>query len=176
MPTEIGDRAVHMYCYGYTAHWDAGVHGYSTIIIDGDVRSVIEGAFLRSSMHRAVLSAYLKGLEVVGYVSRRIFVYLQNPNLVRILDSNKLPALVDAPYPRQGDGHGVFHMAPKDLWVKIIPWTRLHNIHAFDAKHPKDIALMGQCRQLAKDAANRGPLLVDHGYDVYPRTRGWNGR
>ncbi len=144
-----------MYTDG-AARGNPGRGGFGTILIWGDRRRELSGAFRHTTNNRMELLAVITGLEALTREGLEIVIYSDSRYVVDAVQKGWLNGWVKK---------GFKDKKNPDLWMRYYRLAQKHRIRFVWVKGHADNPLNNRCDVLATTAADNGPWLEDAGME-----------
>lgn len=134
-----------------------GPGGYGTILMAGAHRKELSRGYRLTTNNRMELTAVIAGLEALKKEGSSVLIYSDSQYVVNAVEKGWLRKWI-ATHFKGGKKN-------KDLWLRYDALARKHHIRFKWVKGHADNPHNNRCDQLATEAADKGPLFIDEGYE-----------
>ena len=146
-----------MYTDG-AARGNPGPGGYGTILMFGGHRKELSAGYRHTTNNRMELMAVIAGLEALKKNNLQILIYTDSQYLVNAVEKGWLKNWIATDF-KGGKKN-------KDLWTRYHALSQQHRIKFHLMRGHADNAFNNRCDELATEAADHHPVLVDEGYEA----------
>ena len=147
-------QTIYLYTDG-AASGNPGPGGWGVVLKCGELRKEMSGGFALTTNNRMELLAVIKGLEAVKWENADIEVWSDSSYVVKAVEEKWLDKWLATGFKKKKN---------QDLWLRLLPLYRKHNVHFHwlkgHAGHPEN----ERCDALAVAAYGNGGLPQDEGY------------
>lgn len=144
-----------MYTDG-AAKGNPGPGGYGTVLLYKGHRKELSQGFRHTTNNRMELLAVIAGLEAIKESGWKVKVYSDSKYVVDAIEKGWLAGWQKKGFKKK---------ANPDLWQRLIPLLKKHDVKFIWVKGHHGIAENERCDQLAVAAAEGRDLPVDKGYE-----------
>jgi ribonuclease HI len=145
-----------MYTDG-AARGNPGPGGYGVILMFGDKRKELSQGYRLTTNNRMELRAVIAGLEALKKDGLPVTVYSDSQYVVNSVEKGWLRNWLATDF-KGGKKN-------KDLWKQYASLAAKHQVRFKWVKGHADNPFNNRCDELATQAADKGPLLIDTGYE-----------
>lgn len=146
-----------MYTDG-AARGNPGPGGYGVILMFGDKRKELSQGYRLTTNNRMELRAVIAGLEALKKDGLPVTVYSDSQYVVNSVEKGWLKNWLATNF-KGGKKN-------KDLWTRYAQLAVKHQVRFKWVKGHADNPFNNRCDELATQAADNGPLLIDTGYEA----------
>ncbi len=137
-----------------------GPGGYGVVLISGNRKKELSQGYKKTTNNRMELMAVIAGLEALKKTHQKITIYSDSQYIVKAVKEGWLNKWMATNFAKGKKN--------KDLWVRFYNLSLQHTLHFVWVKGHADNAINNRCDELATEAADRGELLKDEGYEMDP--------
>lgn len=135
-----------------------GPGGYGTILLSGQHKKELSGGYRRTTNNRMELMAVIQGLKALKKPGISVTIYSDSQYVVRAVEEGWLKNWIKTDFKggkKNPDLWRQYHQISQAFTVKFI-WVKGHANNPFN----------NRCDILATEAADKGPHLVDIGFEA----------
>lgn len=133
-----------------------GPGGYGVILMSGKLRKELSQGYRRTTNNRMELMGVITGLEALKKDGLNVTIYTDSEYLVNSIEKGWLWNWVKI---------GFKDKKNKDLWMRFIPAYKRQQVKMVWVKGHASNPFNNRCDELATQAADSGPWLVDEGFE-----------
>jgi len=130
--------------------------GYGVILMWGKLRKELSQGYRRTTNNRMELLAVITGLEALKKDGLAVNIFTDSEYVVNSIEKGWLWNWVKI---------GFKDKKNKDLWQRFIPLYKKHQVKMTWVKGHASNVYNNRCDELAIQAADQGPWLVDAGFE-----------
>jgi ribonuclease HI len=134
-----------------------GPGGFGTILMAGQHRKELSGGYRRTTNNRMELMAVIEGLKALKKPGTAVTIYSDSQYVVKAVEQGWLKNWIKTNFAggkKNADLWREYHQLSQQFTVKFI-WVKGHATNPFN----------NRCDVLATEAADKGPHLVDAGFE-----------
>lgn len=140
------------------ARGNPGPGGYGVILMAGERRKELSQGYRLTTNNRMELRAVIAGLEALKKDGLPVTVYSDSQYVVNAVEKGWLKNWLATNF-KGGKKN-------KDLWTHYARLAARHQVRFKWVKGHADNPFNNRCDELATQAADNGPLLIDTGYEA----------
>lgn len=133
-----------------------GPGGYGAILIWGKHRKELSAAYRHTTNNRMELMAIITALEALKKEGLDIMIFSDSKYIVDAVEKGWLFNWIKKSFKGKKN---------KDLWMRLYALYKKHHIRFKWVKGHADNPFNNRCDQLATQAADQGPFLIDHEFE-----------
>jgi len=133
-----------------------GPGGYGVILMAGKLRKELSQGYRRTTNNRMELMGVITGLEALKKDGMDVTIFTDSEYLVNSIEKGWLWNWVKI---------GFKDKKNKDLWMRFIPAYKRQRVKMVWVKGHASNPYNNRCDELATEAADMGPWLVDEGFE-----------
>ncbi len=134
-----------------------GPGGYGTILMTGSLRKELSQGYRLTTNNRMELMAVIAGLEALKKEGLNITIHSDSQYVVNAVEKGWLRNWIATQF-KGGKKN-------KDLWLRFDRLARKQQVRFKWVKGHADNPHNNRCDQLATQAADKGPHLIDEGFE-----------
>ncbi len=134
-----------------------GPGGFGTILMAGQHRKELSGGYRRTTNNRMELMAVIEGLKALKKPGIEVTIYSDSQYVVKAVEQGWLRNWIKTNFAggkKNADLWREYHRLSQQFTIKFI-WVKGHANNPFN----------NRCDILATEAADRGPHLIDVGFE-----------
>ncbi len=139
-----------------SARGNPGPGGYGAILMWGGARKEISAGYRRTTNNRMELMAVIAALKTLTREGLNVNIFSDSSYVVNAVEKGWL---------RNWIRIGFKDKKNPDLWQEYAALASKHHVKFTWVKGHADNPFNNRCDELATAAADRGPHLVDHGFE-----------
>lgn len=141
-----------------SARGNPGPGGFGVVLLSGKYKRELSQGYRLTTNNRMELMAVIAALEALKKNDLEIVIYSDSNYVVKAITEGWLNKWIKTNF--KGG------IKNKDLWLRYFQLQKNHRIHFKWVKGHAENFMNNRCDQLATEAADGKPLMVDVGYET----------
>lgn len=157
MSTNTSNQAIILYTDG-SSRGNPGPGGYGVLLMYGNHRKELSQGYRLTTNNRMELMAVIKGLEAIKNAEIPVHVFTDSQYVVNAIQKGWLNTWMKTNFKggkKNPDLWKKYHALSKRFQIQF-SWVKGHATNPFN----------NRCDELATEAADQGPHLIDEGYET----------